>query len=219
MKFDLFEVYFKCKISIITNMTEYNYQASGKFHPSDSFLTDKWNVTATYTDGSSSFNVASGVPTLSHMDSGLVNYLSFKHQTTSVFSKGQTFSTTFSVIGSDGTVLASPSVTYQNFGYTVTDGDWSNKGGYFGTLVKKLLAEKYSQNDTNFICDLGSFQVTTWMYQPHGVTNSSVTVVTKNDNKQQSVAKPVTVVAEPEDVFAGGGVSDIFGTGAKTGDY
>ncbi len=202
-------------------MTEYHYKASGKFNPTCSF-SGKWDVSATYTDGSQLFNVASGVPTLSHLDNGLVNYLSFKYKTTAVFSKGQTFSTQFSVTSPDGTLLTSPSVTYQKFGYTVTDGDWTRKGGYFGKLVKELLSEKYGYSDTKFTCDLGSFQVTTWMYQPRGASNVSTVSTVSTIKPSNDVSKPLPATVksapEPEDVLDGGNM-DIFGNGANTGDY
>lgn len=196
-------------------MTEYSYQATGKFYPRGMF--GEWNVSATYTDGSQSFNIASGVKSPVYLDSGLVNYLSFKYQTGSVFSKGQTFSTQFSVVGTDGSVLATPTLGYNvtKCTYTITDGDWSRGGGYFATLVKALLSEKYSLDVQDFTCDLGTFQVTTWLYQPRGVSNAPPAPTPAPNVKPTPAPAPKPV---EEDVFAGGGMN-IFGGGEDAGDY
>lgn len=196
-------------------MTEYSYNATGKFYPRGMF--GEWNVSATYTDGTQSFNIASGVKSPVYLDSGLVDYLSFKHQTGSVFSKGQTFSTQFSVVGADGSVLATPTIGYNvsKCTYTVTDGDWSRGGGYFATLVKALLSEKYELTVQDFTCDLGTFKVTTWMYQPRGVSNAPPAPTPK----PVDVKPDVKSAPEPDvDVLGDGGI-DIFGNGAGAGDY
>lgn len=78
-------------------MTEFHYQATGKFFPKGMF--GEWNLSATYTDGVQSFGIASGAKLISSLDSGLANYLEYKHKTCNVFSKGQTFSTQFNVVG------------------------------------------------------------------------------------------------------------------------
>lgn len=198
-------------------MTEYHYQATGKFYPRGMF--GEWNVSATYTDGSQSFNIATGVKSPVYLDSGLVNYLSFKYQASSVFSKGQTFTTQFSVVGTDGSVLATPTLGYNvtRCTYTVTDGDWSRGGGYFATLVKALLSEKYGSEVSDFTCDLGTFEVTTWMYQPRSVSNAPP-APTHTPPPAPNVKPTPAPAPEPEDVLAGGGI-DIFGNGADAGDY
>ena len=199
-------------------MTEYHYTASGKFYPGSTFLQDKWNLSGTYVDGSQSYTVATGASSPAYLDIGLTNYLSFKHQTSAVFSKEQTFQTQFSVLGADGSTLASPTLGYglSKCTYTVTDGDWSRGGGYFGNLIRALLTEKYGLSDVTFTCDFGTFQVTTWMFQPRGTSSapSVPTTVKPVDNKP--APKPVEVV----EVDALDGTLDIFGSSAGgAGDY
>jgi len=200
-------------------MTEYHYQATGKFLPRGMF--GEWDVSGSYTDGSQVFSLGNSVKSLVYLDSGLTDYLSYKYGTSSVFTKGQTFSCPLTVKGSDGTTLATPTFGYNvsKCTYTITDEDWTRGGGSFATLVKALLSEKYSISVSNdFECDLGSFQVTTFVYQPRGVASTTVQTSTKPVNTKP-ITKPVEKPApEPEDVFAGG--MDIFGsTGADKGDY
>jgi hypothetical protein len=199
-------------------MTEFHYQATGKFYPRGMF--GEWDVSATYTDGSQSFNIASNAKSPVHLDSGLVNYLSYKHQTSSVFSKGQTFTTQFSVVGQDGTVLATPTLGYNvtKCTYTVTDDDWSRGGGYLATLVKALLSEKYGLTVTDFSCDMGTFQVTTWMYQPRSAGSAPAPQPTKPVDVKPTPAPAPKVEVIEVDPFEGGGMN-IFGEGGDAGDY
>lgn len=199
-------------------MTEFHYQATGKFFPRGMF--GEWDLSGTYTDGTQTFGIATGVKSPVHLDSGLVNYLSYKHQTGHIFSKGQTFSTQFNVVSPDGSVLASPTVGYNisKCTYTVQDGEWSKGGGYFARLVTDLLHEKYGLTVTDFTCDLGTFQVTTWMYQPRGCGGTFTTPSTQvKPTVPDAPPKPVPKVEEPTDVLEGG--MNIFGDGPDAGDY
>jgi hypothetical protein len=201
-----------------TFMTEYHYQATGKFLPRG--MGGDWTVSGSYTEGSQVFSLGNSVKSLVYLDSGLTNYLSYKHGAPSIFTKGQTFSCPLTVKGSDGTTLATPTFGYNvtKCTYTLTDGDWTRGGGYLAALVKALLSEKYSLTVADdYECDLGTFQVTTFAYQPRGA--ASTTVVSKPTDTKPA-PKPVEKKPEPEpeDVFAGG--MDIFGnSGADKGDY
>lgn len=203
-------------------MTEFNYHASGTYNPRGMF--GHWDVSATFVDGPQTYTIASHVKSPVYLDSGLINYLQHKHQAHSVFSKGQTFETPFSVVGSDcSPIIATPTIGYNvnHCTYTVTDGLWNKSGGYFNTLVKELLKEKYNLDLEDFVCHFGTFQIKTWLYQPRSVssvppvTTTPTTTTTTTTTTTNTVPIESTIDADP---FGGGGI-DIFGGGDQGGDY
>jgi len=200
-------------------MTEYHYQATAKYYPRGIF--GEWNLTATYTDGTMTYNLSNDEKYFSSLDARLANYLSCKYNAQNVFSKGQTFSTKFSVTDKDGKILATPTVGYgvSKCSYDVTDDDWHKGGGNFATLVKTLLVEKYGMSETDFVCDLGTFDITTYMYQPRSVAGGGTTTLSQNQTPVTNpTPAPVQTKPVEEDVFGNTGLN-IFGEGQDKGDY
>jgi hypothetical protein len=195
-------------------MTTAVYNAYGTFSCNGSNV--NWNLSAEYDN----ILIAKNVNRISHMDSSLLDHTKRKHAVTQVFTENQTFSTKIIVLDDSNEVFRID-LSYKNFGYTLSYGDWKLSGGNIALLLQKF-ADKEGLNFETLTYKLEPFTVTTLLYQPrgalHGSPCSGTSTSTNTSTNIKQVTQPEqTKQEEPADAFEGG--MDIFGGSGGTGDY